>query len=433
MRVSVFGLGYVGTVSIACLARDGHEVIGVDVNPAKTTAIGEGHSPIVEPGLAELLREGVQAGHIRTTTDAAEAIGDSEVSLVSVGTPSRRSGALDLSAVHRVTGEIARAMAAKGCEHTFVLRSTVPPGTLDGCARIIAELCPLEGVHLANNPEFLREGSSISDYNHPAYTLIGSRDDAATAVVKQLYAAIDAPVYVVEPTVAELVKGVMNAWHATKITFANEIGRLARAAGVDGRQVMELLVRDTKLNISPVYMRPGFAYGGSCLPKDVAGLVAQARGLDVPVPLLESLSVSNRDVVDQACDLVLATGCRDVAVLGLAFKANTDDLRESPAVALTKRLLGEGCRLRIYDRDVLAARLVGSNLRYIQEHLPHFDALLAPSPAEALEGCDAAVVTYVSPEFRAALDQAPGDLRVVDLAGLYEVNPAGREYAGIAW
>ena len=433
MKVSVFGLGYVGTVSIACLARDGHEVVGVDINPDKAAAIARGESPIVEPGLDELLRAGVSSGRISATTDANQAVLDTDISLVSVGTPAGPGGTPDLTGVQKVTEEIARAIALKGKEHTFVLRSTVPAGTLDRCAETLASLAPGIEVHVANNPEFLREGSSIADYDHPAFTVVGSRDKRAQEQVEELYRAIDAPVLAVEPAVAELTKVVANAWHATKITFANEIGRLAKAAGVDGRDVMDVFMRDTKLNISTTYLRPGFAYGGSCLPKDVAALIAQARAANVSVPLLASLPLSNRDVVDSATDLVLQAPGRKVAVLGLAFKANTDDLRESAAVSLVKRLLGEGCEVRIYDRDVLAARLVGANLRYIESYLPHFERLLAPSAGEALDGCDTAVVTYATPEFREALDAASPSVRVVDLCGLYREPPVGRECVGIAW
>jgi len=433
MRVSVFGVGYVGTVSVACLARDGHDVIGVDANANKARAVGEGRSPVVEPGLEALLREGVAVGRIRTTTNPVEAILSSDVSLVSVGTPPGHGGAPDLTAVWKVTEEIAAAMAAKESEHTFVLRSTVPVGTLDRCGQIVASRCLPGRMHLACNPEFLREGSSIADYDQPAYTLVGTRDDRARQVVEHLYSTIDAPFIIVEPEVAEMTKTVMNAWHATKITFANEIGRLARSIGVDGRQVMDLLVRDRKLNISPTYLRPGFAYGGSCLPKDVLGLIAQARAADVSVPLLASLPLSNAEVVEQATRLTLDGRNRRIAVLGLAFKANTDDLRESAAVTLVKRLLGEGCRVRIYDKEVHAARLVGSNLDYITENLPHFQELLVPSITEALEDCETIVVTYATPEFQDAVDAAPPGVRVVDLAGLDEKMVGGRAYAGIAW
>ena len=433
MRISVFGLGYVGAISLACLARDGHEVVGVDVNGERTLAIAKGLSPVVEPGLEELLRTGVLCGRIRTSTDAVEAVAQSEVSLISVGTPAGAGGAVDLSAVFNVTQQISRAIAIKEREHTFVLRSTVPAGTLDRCAAVISDACPSIKVHVASNPEFLREGCGIADYDRPEFTLIGTRDDRARDIVERLYERVDAPVIVAQPAVAELVKSVTNAWHATKITFANEIGRLAKAAGVDGRDVMEVITRDAKLNISPTYMRPGFAYGGSCLPKDVAGLIAQARALNVPVSLLASLPLSNRETVEVATELVLKGGGRKVAVLGVAFKANTDDLRESAAVSLTKRLLGEGCRIRIYDRDVLAARLVGSNLAYIRERLPHFDELLVPTIEEALQGADTAVVTYATAEFRSALDGAPFSLKIVDLAGLYRAAPQGRLLEGIAW
>ena len=430
MRISIFGLGYVGAVTAACLARDGHNVIGVDVNPDKVAGVAAGRSPIVEDGLEGLLARAVADGRVTATTDARAAIEATEVSMITVGTPPLANGEPDLQYVLRVCGEIATTVRALGRAHGVVLRSTVPPGTLARCAELFAA----EGaeIHLAFNPEFLREGSAIRDYDTPAYTIIGTGDATAERHVRALYAAVSAPVVVVEPAVAEMIKYVANAWHATKIAFANEVGRLAKAFGVDGRDVMDVIVRDTKLNVSPVYLRPGFAYGGSCLPKDVGALLAQARRLDVPVPLLESVPLSNAQQIELAFQTVLASRPKRVGVLGLAFKPGTDDLRESPAVPLVKRLLGEGCEVRIYDRDVNHAHLMGTNLAYIHANLPHFEALLVESAGDAVAWADTVVVTYASGDFVEALSRGDGR-PVIDLAGQFRGDDSGRETHGVGW
>jgi GDP-mannose 6-dehydrogenase len=414
MRISIFGLGYVGAVTAACLARDGHHVTGVDVNAEKVAGVAAGRSPIVEAGLEELLAAGAAAGRIAATTDAAAAVAASEASMITVGTPPLASGEPDLGYVMRVCGEIAAAARAVGRRHVVVLRSTVPPGTLARCRELFA--ADGADVALAFNPEFLREGSAIRDYDDPAYTIIGTEDEEAERCVRQLYAAVGGPVLVVRPEVAELIKYVANAWHATKIVFANEIGRMAAAFGVDGREVMDVIVQDAKLNVSPTYLRPGFAYGGSCLPKDVGAMLAHARRFDVPLPLLSAVPISNAQQIELAAGAVLAARPARVGVLGLAFKPGTDDLRESPAVPLVKRLIGEGCAVRIYDRDVNHAHLMGTNLAYIRDNLPHFEALLAETPAEVVAWADVVVVTYVSAEFRDAL--AGREDGVVDLVGL---------------
>ena len=430
MRVSIFGLGYVGAVTAACLARDGHTVVGVDVNAEKVAGVAAGRSPIVEAGLDELLERGVAEGRIGATTSAREAVLATEVALISVGTPPQANGEPDLQYVERVCAEIADAVNDAGKAITVVLRSTVPPGTLDRCGELFARRGAR--VDLAFNPEFLREGSAINDYDHPAYTIVGTTSPAAEHGVRELYAAVDAPVLVVPPRVAEMIKYVANAWHATKIVFANEVGRLARSFDVDGRDVMEVIVQDTRLNVSPTYLRPGFAYGGSCLPKDVGALLALARRADVPAPLLAAVPASNLQQVELAADAVLGFKPRRVGVLGLAFKPGTDDLRESPAVRLVKHLIGEGCEVRIYDRDVHRARLMGTNLAYIHATIPHFEAMLVDSAAQAVAGADVVAVTYVAGEFAAALADVPG-VPVVDLAGLYREPPEGRESRGIAW
>lgn len=433
MKISIFGLGYVGAVTAACLARDGHEVIGVDVSPEKVALIGAGESPIVEPELGQLLAEGAATGRILATTDAEKAVVASDVSLISVGTPPTERGETDLSYVFNVCKEIAVAVRRKATPHVIVLRSTVPPGTLERCHNLLSDVAGAEFVHLAFNPEFLREGSAIRDYDLPPYTIIGTEDPVAEAAVRQMYAKVEAPVIVAKPAVAEMVKFVANTWHAAKVTFANEIGRIAKAFGIDGREVMNIIVQDTKLNVSPTYMRPGFAYGGSCLPKDLSALLYCARVMDVPVPLLSTIPASNNFQVELAAQEVLRSGVRRIAVFGLAFKPGTDDLRESPAVLLVKRLLGEGCQVKIYDRAVQQARLVGTNLAYIQRNLPHFEALLVTEPQQALEGAEMAVVTYAASEFCQILLEAAKGTRILDLAGIFTEPIKELNYHGLAW
>jgi len=433
VRISIFGLGYVGTVTMACLARDGHQVIGVDVNADKVAALAAGSSPIAEPGLSDLLARAAQQGSMRATTHVREAVAASEISLVSVGTPSRANGGPDLSYVERVCHEIGQAVREKGGSHTVVVRSTVPPGTTARCTAILQDGSESSAVHVAFNPEFLREGSAILDYDSPPYTVIGTGDAVAEANVRELYAGVTAPVLVVEPAVAELVKYVANAWHAAKIVFANEIGRIAKHSGVDGREVMDIITQDAKLNVSPAYMRPGFAYGGSCLPKDVRALLFQAHQHHVPVPLLAALPVSNTQQIDAAVAAVLARRPRRVAVLGLAFKTDTDDLRESPAVALVKRLIGEGCEVAIYAPDVDESRIMGANLSYIREHLPHFEALMVDQMDSLLDWGDVIVVTSADGAFRTALASGAQDRVIIDLGGLFPPDAGVPDYYGIAW
>lgn len=433
MRICVFGLGYVGAVTAACLADRGHSVVGVDTNPDKTARIGNGETPIIEPGLGELIRSGVDKGLITATTDHAEALMGAAIALVTVGTPTTPAGQPDLSFVRRVIQQIGESYSSSSKSLTLVLRSTVPPGTLRECAGLLREVTQEMDFHLAFNPEFLREGSAVRDFLDPAYTVIGTQDATAEYALREMYQDIDAPVFVVAPETAEMVKYAANAWHATKIAFSNEIGRLARGFGVDGREVMRLLVEDRKLNVSSAYMRPGFAFGGSCLPKDLASLLNQARTMDTPVPLLEAVRESNRILIDVVAEQVLQSGALRIGILGLAFKPQTDDLRESPAVVLCKRLIGEGCQITIFDQSVSAARLMGTNLAYIREKLPHFEALLVETPQDAIQGSDVVVVTYATKQFAQALSQAPAGTRVFDLAGLFIAIPSQLDYDGIAW
>ncbi|HEX7056888.1 MAG TPA: UDP-glucose/GDP-mannose dehydrogenase family protein [Bacilli bacterium] len=433
MRISVFGLGYVGAVTAACLAREGHEVYGVDVNPEKVDLINRGESPIIEPGLNELLRENVQTGAIRATTDFREAVQHSDVSLVSVGTPPKWNGEPDLSYVFNVCREIGLAIHAKNDSHLVVLRSTVPPGTLSKCRELLLRYPNDKLVFTAFNPEFLREGTAIRDFYEPPYTIIGTDDRRAEQMIKEMYASVKGPMLTVKPEVAEMVKYVANTWHSAKIGFANEIGRIAKAFGVDGREVMNIIVQDTKLNISPVYMRPGFAFGGSCLPKDLGSLLYHAQSMNVTVPMLNALRASNEIQIELAAQEILNTGVRNIAVFGLAFKSGTDDLRESPSIKLIKKLLGEGIRVKIYDRSVYQARLMGTNLAYIRKNLPHFEELLVATPRLALEETEMAVITYNDPEFSRVLSEAPDHFSVYDLAGIFNEPPRGVKYSGIAW
>ncbi|MCB2200610.1 UDP-glucose/GDP-mannose dehydrogenase family protein [bacterium] len=433
MRVSIFGMGYVGLVTAACLYRNGHTIVGVDIDPTKIEMLREGKSPIVEPGLPELLKAGVEAGKITATSVAAEAIAETDVSLICVGTPSRSDGAQNLSFVHRVSRQIGESIAEKDTEHTVVLRSTVTPGTTLVVRDIIDEVAGEGKTHFAFNPEFLREGSSIKDFDNPPYTVIGALDEVADRNLREIYSGVSGPVITTAPTVAEMIKMTANAWHATKITFANEVGRLAQLAGVDGREVMNIIMQDTKLNVSTAYMRPGFAYGGSCLPKDVRALSFLGRMENVPVPLLDSLERSNHSHIGHALNLIQKTGKKKIGMLGLAFKSNTDDLRESPAVELAERLLGKGYELLIHDPAVQEAKLMGANKAYIESMLPHLSGLLVENAQQVVEHADVMLVTHGDKSFSAILDKLPESVIIVDVAGYLNNKPEGRSYVGIAW
>ncbi len=433
MKISIFGLGYVGVVTAACLARDGNQVIGVDLNPDKVALIAQGKSPIIEPSLDALLHQGVHSGKIQATINAQTAVKESEISLISVGTPAIDRGEPDLSYVINVCKDIALAVRHKNLPHVVMLRSTVPPGTLQHCQNLMTEIAGEGLIQSAFNPEFLREGSAIKDYDRPPYTIIGTESPVAEQAVRQLYAQVKARILVVKPEVAELVKYVANSWHAAKVSFANEIGRIAKAFNVDGREVMNIIVQDEKLNISPVYMRPGFAYGGSCLPKDLEALLYYSRRQDVFVPLLNSISATNDLQIDLAVQKILNYGVRRITILGLAFKANTDDLRKSPTVPLVKRLLGEGCQIKIYDPAVHETQLMGTNLTYIKQHLPHFANLLVADSQAAIEESELIVATHNTPEFRQIIRQADEPTQVFDLVGVFDRPPNRLQYQGLAW
>jgi GDP-mannose 6-dehydrogenase len=399
MKISIFGLGYVGMVNAVCLASEGHQVVGVDINPAKVRMINEGQSPIKEKDLQVMLVEQIGNGQISATESPTEAVLQSELSLICVGTPTTAFGAADLSQVTNVCKQIGGILRHAALPYTVVIRSTVPPGTTEKLARLLANASGRtlgKTLHVAFNPEFLREGSAVKDFLSPPFTIVGTEDPVAIRQIESLYDFLSTPSFVVRPAEAELLKYAANAFHATKITFANEIGRLANSWGISGPLVMDLLSRDTVLNISSAYLRPGFAYGGSCLPKDLRALVAMAHVTHVSVPLLESLSQSNRLQIDSAYNLITqAVKSREqtIGFLGLAFKAGTDDLRESPMVELVERLLGKGYRLLLYDESVSLADLMGSNKQFIEQEIPHLAELMTDDINRVLRESNVLVVS----------------------------------------
>jgi GDP-mannose 6-dehydrogenase len=436
-KVSVFGLGYVGAVSVGCLADAGHEVIGVDVNPDKVARIAAGKSPIIEPGLEELLRRGVESGRIRATTDTAAAIRDSEISLVCVGTPSNANGSLDLGYVRRVAEAIGEALAAKSGYHVVVARSTMLPGSTEEV--VIPSLERLSGKRAGRdfgvcyNPEFLREGTSVADFADPPFTVIGSDDPRASDALRALYARVSAPVASVPIRTAEMVKYTCNAFHGLKVAFANEIGNLCKTQGIDSHAVMDLFCRDAKLNLSPYYLKPGFAFGGSCLPKDLRALLYQGRQLDTRTPVLEAILPSNERQIDIAYQMVRRTACRKIGVLGMSFKAGTDDLRESPMVALIEMLIGKGYEVSIYDRSVSLANLHGANRAYIEQEIPHVAQLMRESMREVIAASELLVIGNRAPEFKDALAELRPDQIVLDLVRIADAPPEDRSYVGICW
>jgi GDP-mannose 6-dehydrogenase len=438
MRVSVFGLGYVGSVSAASFAADGHRVVGVDVNAGKVAAINAGRSPIVEPGLEELLAQNVASGRLRATMDTADAVRDTEVSLLCVGTPSRRNGSLDYSYLERVSEQIGEAIRDKPEYHVVVVRSTVLPGTTHGVVIPALERTSGktygEGFGVSVNPEFLREGTALKDFRKPPLTLVGHNHAADASGTIALYQSIDAPLMSTSIRVAEMMKYTSNTWHALKVCFANEIGNLCKKLNVDSHEVMDIFCRDEKLNLSSYYLKPGFAFGGSCLPKDVRALQYRAKELDVELPMISHILPSNRLQIQTGLEQVLETGKKKVGLLGFSFKAGTDDLRESPIVILAEALLGKGLSLSIYDQNVSLAKLVGANKEYIEQQIPHLSSLLRHTIDEVIAQSEVIVVGNRSPEFVDALGRTRPDQIVIDLVRLPMYGallPA--EYRGICW
>nr|WP_314874070.1 UDP-glucose/GDP-mannose dehydrogenase family protein [uncultured Pseudomonas sp.] len=435
MNISIFGLGYVGAVCAGCLSARGHHVLGVDVSQAKIDLINQGKSPIVEPGLEQLLQDGVNQGRLRGTTDVHAAVLATDLSLLCVGTPSKKNGDLDLVYMEAVCREIGTVLRDKQSRHTVVVRSTVLPGTVKNVVIPILEQYSGKKAGtdfgVAVNPEFLRESTAIKDYDFPAMTVIGELDTQSGDLLASLYQGLDAPVIRKSVEVAELIKYTCNVWHATKVSFANEIGNIAKASGVDGREVMDVVCQDYKLNLSRYYLRPGFAFGGSCLPKDVRALTYRAGQLDVEHPLLASLMASNRHQVETAFDLVERTGKRKVALLGLAFKAGSDDLRESPLVTLAEKLIGKGYELSIFDANVEYARVFGANREYIESVIPHVSSLLQSDLEQVIADSDVIVLGNNDERFAGAL-QNNGGKQVIDLVGFMD-GVSDEQRQGICW
>lgn len=441
MRISVLGLGYVGAVSAACLADAGHSVIGVDPNETKVELINAGQSPIVEDRVAELVASHVAEGRISATTDPAEAIAATDLAIVCVGTPGQDNGALDLTYLERASSNIGAALATRDGYFGVVIRSTVLPGT---CRNVVvpaieASSGKRHGVDfgVVMNPEFLREGSAVYDFHHPPKLVVGSGGGAEADRTAEMLLSLappgDYPVIQTAFEVAEMVKYVDNTWHALKVAFGNEIGRICDPLEIDSHQVMDIFCQDTKLNISAKYLKPGMAFGGSCLPKDVRAMTHHARTNDVDLPLLYNLTASNESHLERALKLILDTGVREVAILGLSFKAGTDDLREAPMVEVAERLIGKGLKLSIYDHNVSLARLTGANARFIHDHLPHIGELLVDDVNKAIDGAEAVVIGNSNPDFAEVAAGLGPDIHVIDLVRVVADGSAIPRYRGLGW
>jgi GDP-mannose 6-dehydrogenase len=438
MKISVFGLGYVGTVSAACFAGKGHSVVGVDVQPSKVERINRGESPVVEPGVDETVARVVEEGRLRATTDAVQAVAETDVSLICVGTPSRRNGSLNLDYVEKVSGQIGRALRDKADDHTVIVRSTMLPGSVEGTVIPALEKSsgkPLgQGFFVCVNPEFLREGSAESDFYHPPFTLIGESEPRAGDLAAEMYSFLDAPLFRTSIREAEMIKYVCNALHALKVAFANEIGSVAKRLGIDSHKVMEIVCTDRKLNISEKYLIPGTAYGGSCLPKDVRALLYKAREVDLDIPLLRSLPESNQRHVERTIDMVRATGKKRVGVLGLSFKAGTDDLRESPIIPIIETLVGKGYQVTVHDAEVRLSQILGTNREYLEERLPHISRLLREEWSEVVKESDVIVVNKKSDLYAELPKSVREGQMVIDLVRGFEGGAFSEGvYRGLCW
>ncbi|HVD93006.1 MAG TPA: UDP-glucose/GDP-mannose dehydrogenase family protein [Vicinamibacterales bacterium] len=438
MNVSVFGLGYVGSVSAASFAADGHTVVGVDVNADKVASLNEGRSPIVEKGLDDLIRDNTANGRLRATTSTADAVRDTELSLICVGTPSRKNGSLDLTYLERVAEQIGEALRNKDDYHVVVVRSTVLPGTTHDVVIPALERTSGKkygtGFGVTVNPEFLREGTAIHDFRNPPLTLVGHNYRSDAEPTRALYAKVDAPMQTTTIRTAEMMKYASNTWHALKVTFANEIGNVCKRLKIDSHEVMDIFCKDEKLNLSSYYMKPGFAFGGSCLPKDVRALQYRAKEMDLEMPVIQAILGSNQLQIQHAFDEIVDTGKKKVGLLGFSFKAGTDDLRESPIVILAEALLGKGYQLCIYDKNVSLARLVGANKEYINTQIPHLSSLLTETIDEVLDKSEVIVVGNGAPEFGDALTRTrPGQI-ILDLVRVKTPREQIKgDYRGICW
>jgi GDP-mannose 6-dehydrogenase len=433
MRISVFGLGYVGTVCSACLADQGHQVIGVDKSEGKVELIRSGRSPIVERDIDDLVARSVRSGRLSATQEAMKAVAGTDVSFICVGTPSRSNGALDLTGVETVTMEIGRAIRIKAEPHTVVLRSTVVPGTTRGIvAARLAEEAGNVACSVAFNPEFLREGSAVADFSTPAKTVIGAFDDETAERVASLYCDLPGPKITTDVEIAELVKYVDNSWHALKVAFGNEIGLIAKTLGIDSHSVMDIFFQDRRLNISPAYLRPGFAFGGSCLPKDLRALTYLARRHDLNLPVLDHILESNRMLIDRGVDWILSHSGKRIAFLGISFKSGTDDVRESSFVEMVERLIGKGREIRIFDPNIKVAQLIGANRSYLMHAIPHVANLMVADIADAISWAETIVTTVPDPVYETGVADVRPDQTVLNFARFSsQQRQSGRE--GFLW
>ncbi|HZQ21082.1 MAG TPA: nucleotide sugar dehydrogenase [Terriglobales bacterium] len=437
MKISVFGLGYVGTVSAGCLADDGHEVIGVDPVQTKVDLINGGQTPIVEADIGEVISETTKSGRLRAVSDPGKAIHATELSFVCVGTPSQANGNLDLHYIRRICEQIGKALEHKAARHTVVIRSTVLPGTMrDIVIPVLEEFSKRKaGIDfgVCHNPEFLREGTAVRDFKEPPKTVIGELDEAGGSLLAKLYEKLDAPLIRTSLEVAEMVKYVDNCWHALKIGFANEVGNISKVLGIDAHQVMKIFCQDRKLNISPAYLLPGFAFGGSCLPKDLRALTYKARSKDLHLPILSAILPSNEMQVNRGLQLIMEKGHKRIGVLGFSFKSGTDDLRESPVIEVIERLLGKGYELRIYDRNVNVASLVGANRDFILNRIPHISRLMVDRVDDVLDYAQTVVIGNKDPDFQTVLEKLRDGQSLVDFVRITEHRSSNGKYDGICW
>lgn len=438
MKISIFGLGYVGAVSLGCLARDGHTVYGVDVDEGKLNLIKEGKTPIIEEGMIEMMSEVSKSGLVHVTNNAQEAISNTDVSFVCVGTPSSSNGSQDLTAIKKVSQEIGAALKTTSNYHVIIFRSTIEPGTTENVIKPILEehsgkKCG-EGFGLGFQPEFLREGSSIKDYDNPPFTIVGADSDRSSDAVKEIFKDLPCEYIKTDISTAEMMKYACNTFHALKITFANEIGRISQALSVDSRDVMQLVCKDKSLNISPAYLRPGFAYGGSCLPKDLRAILYMAKTNDIELPMLAGVMQSNKLHIEHAINTVLSSGKKSVGMIGLSFKSGTDDLRESPLVIIAEQFIGKGLDLKIYDPEVNVARLVGANKKYIEESIPHISSLMVNSCEEIVEHAEVLIVGIIDDEIKKVLsDSTKNEQIILDLVSLNNKDDLKGTYTGVCW
>lgn len=437
MRISIFGLGYVGAVSAGCLAKEGHNVIGVDPYQPKVDLINNGQTPVIEKDIGDIMSNAVKDGLISATTSVADAVRETDMSMICVGTPSQINGSLDLKYVRHVCEQIGEVLRDKDEFHVVVARSTMLPGTMHTIVIPTLEVASGKKAGkdfgVCNNPEFLREGTAVYDFYNPPKTVIGETEARSGEMLASIYEKMDAPLIRTDVATAEMVKYTDNVWHALKVGFANEIGNICKEVGIDGHKVMEIFCQDTKLNLSSYYMKPGFAFGGSCLPKDVRALSYKAQSLDIDVPIIGSIMASNERQIEKGLKMIMDKGSKKVGILGFSFKAGTDDLRESPLVEIIERLIGKGYDVKLYDQNVKIASLVGANKDYILNQIPHISNLMVDSIDKVMDHSDTLVIGNGDPDFAKAVNNLRKGQVVIDLVRIIPERIQGDQYDGICW